>query len=713
VRGTLKAYDGPCFLLVEPSGDIETGRELGLYYEDTRFLSAQSLKIDGEEPILLTAYAESPSLLVHFLTSPALPHLPHGSLLVRRTHAVSRGMHVDIDITSHAEERVRFELRLDFDADFADVFEIKRLAELATPYEPKEVEVAAPFRSVLALARAEAGWRRRTEVRFSQRPILDGGSATFTIELDRGETFHLCQDVCTIAASDFVPPRRCTSILVEASDELASADRTPRSTPRLVTDFMPFDEGFAQAIDDLYALRIRHLEGSRDAFHLAAGAPWFMALFGRDSLIAATQAIAFLPDLSRGVLLSLSRWQGQVFDPETEEEPGKILHEHRSPNLFGARGFVPRFPYYGTVDATLLFVRLLSESFERTGDIGFLKRLEPNLFSAVAWIRNKMRERPDGFIAYRRSTSWGLENQGWKDSGDSIRFRDGALAEPPIALVEVQGYAVDALRRAAELYRALGRSESLSEELLREADRLSERIDRELWLDGRGLHALAKDGRDRIADALASNAAHLLWSKAVSTDRAARMAETLLSPELFSGFGLRTMGAKEGAYNPVSYHNGSVWPHDTSLAIAGLSRYGLHHHASELASGLVAALAHYDDRRLPELFAGLSMREASQPVEYATSNSPQAWAAGAVLLVAQVALGLTISVPKKRIEVAPALPHQMGYMRVSGLDVEGHAVAVEVRKDGEHVVAEVRGAPPEYEVVTPQSAGRSPADLLH
>lgn len=704
VRGTLKAYDGPCFLVVEPSGDIETGRELGLYYEDTRFLSLQSLTIEGHAPILLTAYAESPSRLVHYLTSPALSDLPHGSLLLRRAHLVSRGLHADLDVTSYAEARVRFTLRLDFDADFADVFEIKRLAELATPYEPKETESAVPFRSVLALARAEAGWRRRTEIRFSRRPVFEGRSATFTIELDRGETFHLCQDVYTIAASDFVPPRPCTSILVESPTELVTSTRPGASKPRLVTDFAPLDEGFAQAIDDLYALRISHLDGSRDAFHLAAGAPWYMALFGRDSLIAGTQSIAFLPDLSRGVLLSLARWQGRVFDPETEEEPGKILHEHRSPNLYGARGFVPRFPYYGTVDATPLFVRLLSEAFERKGDLDLLRSLEPNLLAAISWIRNKLRESTDGFVAYRRSTNWGLENQGWKDSHDAIRFHDGSLAEPPIALVEVQGYAVDALRRAAKLYRALGRSERLAEELLREVEALSERIDRELWLENRHTYALAKDGRNRLVDALTSNAAHLLWSEAVPRARAEKMADTLLSPELFSGFGLRTMGTNEAAYNPVSYHNGSVWPHDTSIAIAGLARYGLHRQAAKLASGLLAALTYYEDHRLPELFAGLSREEALRPVEYATSNSPQAWAAGAVLLVTQVALGLTISVPEKRIEVAPVLPEQIRHMRLTGLDVEGHPITVEVRKEGEEAVAEVHGAPPDYRVVTPRSA---------
>lgn len=706
MRGKLTAYEGPCFLLVEPTGDAPPGRELGLYYEDTRFISMQSLRLNGQAPVLLSAFAGPPSMTTHYLTNPALSGIPHGSLLIRRRHAISRGMHVDIDVTSYAPSRIELELCLGYEADFADVFEIKRWAELTEPRERARGKVTALGASVLGLARANSGWSRRTEIRFSRRPQIENDRAIFVIALEPGQNFHLCQDVYTIAASDFVPPQRtCTALLAESLEEPETASEQAPRAPSLSTDFTPLERGFARAIEDLYALRIRHLEASEDVFYLAAGAPWFMALFGRDSLIAATQAIAFLPDLARGVLRSLARLQGRVEDPETEEEPGKILHEHRSPNLLGARRFVPRFPYYGSVDATPLFVRLLSEVFRRTGDLRFLRDLEPNLTAAIAWILRQMDAHPGGLIEYRRSTSYGLINQGWKDSEDSIRFQNGDTAEPPIALVEVQGYAVDALRRAAELYRVLGRSERHAQSLDARATQLADTIDRAFWLEDRGMHCMAIDGRGRRVDALASNGAHLFWSSAIREDRMAPAARRLLSRELFSGFGLRTMGSAEAAYNPISYHDGSVWPHDTSLAIAGLARHGFYQEASELAGGLLAALSHYPDDRLPELFAGLSRSEAARPVEYATSNSPQAWAAGAVLLLSQVALGLTIDVSAKRIVLAPALPPQLTRMELTNLEIEGSTVEVEVRREDDVVVGEVRGAPPGYAIVMPTARG--------
>lgn len=702
MRGTLKAYEGPCFLLVEPTGDMPRGRELGLYYEDTRFLSAQSLRLNGRQAVFLSAFADPASVLTHYLASPALVDISHGALLIRRSHAVSRGMHVDIDITSYAPSRISFELCLEYDADFADIFEIKRCAELAETRDSPPPRVTALGASVLGLARAEGGWQRRTEIRFSQRPRLEGARAFFDVSIEPGETFHLCQDVYTIAASDFMPPRRtCTSLLIESLETPDVRADIPSQVPHLSSDFTPFDRGFAQAVEDLYTLRMRHLEGSDEVFYLAAGAPWFMALFGRDSLIASIQTIAFLPNLARGVLRSLAHLQGRIDDPEVEEEPGKILHEYRPPNLLGTRRFVPRFPYYGSVDSTLLFIRLLSELFIRTGDLEFLRELEPHLIGAVGWVERKLRERPDGLIAYERSTSYGLSNQGWKDSGDAIRFRKGAIAEAPIALVEVQGYAVDALRRAARLYRLLGRSDIYANELEDKASKLESAIDDVFFMEDRQSYALALDGRGRKVDALTSNPAHLLWSGAARDSRATPLARGLLKEELFSGFGLRTMGNHEGAYNPISYHNGSVWPHDTSLAIAGLARYGFREEAAELGSGLLTALAHYPDRRLPELFAGLSSSESPRPVEYATSNSPQAWAAGAVVLLAQVALGLTIDVPGRRIELSPALPKQVERMRIRGIEIDGSSVDIEIRREGSAIVGEVHHAPEGYAVVLP------------
>lgn len=456
----LSAYEGASFIVVESNGDISEGQEAGLYHQDTRFLSRHTLRVGGAAPLVLSSRAPAAHMLVVFSTNPAIVGVPRGSLLVRRSYAVGSGLHCDIDIQSYAPQALEVDLELSFDADFADVFEVKRLLESPEP-SPNEPAIARTVgRAALAIARgAGEGWSRRTEVRFSLRPEFDGKSARFRVSLAPRERFHLCQDVFTIAGGDFAPPRHACSGLLALEEEMAPAAPIcpPAERPVLRSGDAVLDDAFAQSIDDLYALRVHPPESSLEDFHLAAGVPWYMALFGRDSLIAASQAMPYMPDLARGVLRSLARWQGKKDDPETEEQPGKILHEYRPPGLAGARRFVSRFPYYGTADATSLFVMILGEYWVRTGDLAFVRALEKNLTAAVAWIERACDADRDGFITYRRSTPHGLWNQGWKDSEDSVRFRGGAQANPPIALVEVQGYACAALRSAGELYRALGR----------------------------------------------------------------------------------------------------------------------------------------------------------------------------------------------------------------------------------------------------------------
>ncbi|MFT3776280.1 MAG: glycogen debranching N-terminal domain-containing protein [Minicystis sp.] len=649
----LSAYEGSSFLVIEPDGDIEEGSESGLYREDTRFLSRYALRVGGARPVVLSSRSPAAHQAVVFATNPALPGVPRGSLVVKRSYKVGGGLHADLDIRSHAPAPVEIDVELAFDADFADVFEVKRLIESPTPFTVEPAQAGAFGQSILALSHAShQGWSRRTEVRFSAEPALDGRAARFRVTLDPGASFHVCQEILTIADGDFVvPTHHCSPLLVpgEQAPASAKAAAAPQDRPTLRSDEPALDEAFDRAIRDLYALRVRDEGGGHDAFHLAAGVPWYMALFGRDSLIAGYQALPYAPDLARAVLRSLARWQGRRDDPETEEQPGKILHEHRAEGLRGARSFVPRFPYYGTVDATPLFVVLLSAYVRRTGDLAFARAHEKHLAAAVAWITGPGDPDGDLLLEYCRSTAFGLWNQGWKDSEDSVRFRDGRQADPPIALVEPQGYAFDALLRAADLYRALGRPEAEAAALVSRAEALRDAIDRAYWLEDRGSFAMALDGRKQPVDALTSNAAHLLWSGAARPDRAARLAEALVGPDLFSGFGLRTMGASEAAYSPISYHNGLVWPHDTSLAAAGLARYGRTAEAMILAGALVDAVAHYDTRRLPELFAGFPRADTPFPVEYPTSNSPQAWAAGALLLAVTTMLGLDL--------VGPRAPH--------------------------------------------------------
>jgi glycogen debranching enzyme len=373
----------------------------------------------------------------------------------------------------------------------------------------------------------------------------------------------------------------------------------------------------------------------------------------------------------------------------------------RPEGLRGARSFSPRFPYYGSVDATPLFVLALDEHHRRTGDLAFLRTMERSLSAAVGWILGPGDRDGDGFLEYRRSTGYGLRNQGWKDSEDAVRFRDGRLAEPPIALVEVQGYAAAALRRAAALYRALGRDEASAAALEARGDALVAAIDRAFWMEDRGLWAMALDARKQRVDALTSNGAHLLFCGAAPPERAVTAARTLLSPELFSGFGVRTLGVKEAGYSPISYHNGSVWPHDTSIAAAGLARYGHTDEAGRIIAALLDAVGHYDERRLPELFSGLARETTPFPVEYPTSNSPQAWAAGAILLLVTTMLGLDIDVPARRIRVRPALPSRVDRLVLEGLVIAGAPVKIEVRTVEGRAIASVTGAPDGFHVDVP------------
>ncbi|APR81291.1 Glycogen debranching enzyme [Minicystis rosea] len=692
----LSAYEGSSFLVLDPGGDIEEGSESGLYREDTRFLSRYVLRVGGARPIVLSSRVPAAHVAVVFATNPALPGVPRGSLVLKRSYAVGDGMHADIEVTSHACAPVEADIELLFDADFADVFEVKRLIEGPAPFAVEPASAGTFSRSILALGHAsQEGWSRRTEIRFKGTPAIDGRSVRFHLALAPGASVRLCHEVFTIADGDFVVPRhRCNAMLVAAEGQSEAAP-APVDRPVLRSQDPALDTAFTAALTDLRALRIRDEDG---AFHLAAGVPWYMALFGRDSLIAAYQAMPYAPDLARAVLRSLAHWQGRRVDPETEEQPGKILHEHRSGALRGARSFVPRFPYYGTADATPLFVVVLSEYVRRTNDLAFARAHEKHLDAALAWITGAGDPDGDLLIEYQRSTAYGLWNQGWKDSEDSVRFHDGKQAEPPIALVEVQGYALDALLRAAELHRALGRPEADAAALEARAEALRAVIDRAFWSDERGYFAMALDREKKPVDALTSNPAHLLWSGAAHPAHAARAAEAMVGPDLFTGFGLRTMGSREAAFSPISYHNGSVWPHDTSLAAAGLARYGLASEAMTLCDALIDAVAYYDTRRLPELFAGFARAETPFPVEYPTSNSPQAWAAGALLLVVTTLLGLDVSEQTRRIRLRPMLPARLPSLRVDGLRVAEGAFDVEVWREGESVRGAVRGAPEGYSV---------------
>jgi glycogen debranching enzyme len=455
-----------------------------------------------------------------------------------------------------------------------------------------------------------------------------------------------------------------------------------RGFPELRSGWDDLDHLYRRSLDDLTALLMEDPDGRGDLV-VAAGLPWFMTLFGRDAILTALMAVPFDREVPAGVLRTLARHQGTVRDERSEEAPGKILHEIRAGRV-ALRGGTAR--YYGTVDATPLFVTLVAEARRWGLPPEEVAALLPNVRRALGWMRTDGDPDGDGYLEYPGRTDRGLRNQGWKDSWDAIRFADGRLAEGPIALAEVQGYKHRALLDAAELLERSG-EEAEAAAARREAGELAERFRRDFWLEEVGFPALALDGEKRPVDAVASNAGHLLWTGILAPEQEAAVARRIASPELSSGWGLRTLSASSGGYNPVSYHVGSVWPHDTAIAVAGLARAGFREEALALARGLIDASAHFS-YRLPELFAGFSRARFGFPVRYPTASSPQAWAAASVLLLLRALLGLEPE-GEGRPAVRPILPPQALPLSLEGLRFRDELLSLYVGADGSVTVTGV------------------------
>jgi glycogen debranching enzyme len=521
---------------------------------------------------------------------------------------------------------------------------------------------------------------------------VDGGSLHWVAPIDPGEEWAACLEVAAVRSGEQIAPRyRCgqpAELAVPSTRQAGWA----RQLPRLVTDVPGLAEAYAHAGQDLGGLRLFDPDHPDDPL-IAAGAPWFMTLFGRDSLLTSWMALLLDPSLALATVRALARLQGTEDVPETEEQPGRILHEVRfgtGPSLALADGDT----YYGTADATPLYVMLVHELWRWGTPLEELRPLLGAVDAALAWLEGPGDPDGDGYIEYRSRVAGSLANQGWKDSYDGVSFADGRLAEPPIAVAEVQAYAYAAWRAGAALARATGHSVQASRREQR-AEALQEAFDHDFWMPEQQAFALALDGEKRQVDAVASNMGHCLWAGIVrDPDKAAAVARWLVSSEMFSGWGVRTLATSMGNYNPLSYHNGSVWPHDTALCVAGLRRAGFVDEALQIAGALLRA-APSTAGRLPELFAGLSAEELPSPVPYPASCSPQAWAAASPLLVTRALLGLEPDVPSGRIELDPVLPSGTSRLTLVDVPLAGSLLTVEINGDA----IAVRGLPRELALV--------------
>jgi glycogen debranching enzyme len=620
--------EGSTFVVSDPAGDVDAHPDepAGLFYRDMRHLSRWQLRLNGHELDALTGDAIEYDEALFFLVPPTGSVYRNPAVAMIRRRHVGDGMQEHLRLDNHGTEPVRAEISMLFGADFADIFEVKdRLAKVGRLYHRVE-----PDRVVLGYQREDL--RRETTIH-APDAFLTPSTLTFRVDLEPGETWQAEIEIAVATESLLPTPKRSHQPNVPGTlqDWLAAA-------PRLETDWNDLHRVYHRSMVDLAALRCSP-DSAPESSLPAAGLPWFMALFGRDSLIASYQALPFAPELCRTTLRALAAQQACDFDDFRDAEPGKILHELRHGELthFGER---PHSPYYGSADSTPLFLVVLDEYERWTGDRDTVQDLEPAARAALTWIEQHGDLDGDGYIEYRtRNPRTGVVNQCWKDSWNSILHPDGTLATGPPAVCEIQGYAYDARRRAARLARDCWGDRALAERLDSDADALRKQFNRDFWVEDAGFYALALDGDKRPVPTLASDMGHLLWSGIVPEENAGSVVEHLMGDRLFSGWGVRTVADGQLAYNPVEYHNGTVWPHDTSLIAAGLARYGYRREAGRLAVATLEAARHFG-YRLPEVFVGYEREITHIPVAYPTACSPQAWATGAPLLMMRVLLGL-------------------------------------------------------------------------
>ncbi|SFI10086.1 amylo-alpha-1,6-glucosidase [Planctomicrobium piriforme] len=651
--------------------------EQGLYHLGMRHLDQWEILLNGRRPMLLNStIKEDNSLLVVECTTPDIHDgnevtLPKGTLHVFRSITVQDSiLYEHLRLTNYSRNPLELVIEYSYGADFHDMFEVRgahraRRGE-ALPPEIEGKRVTLGYRGLDDVV-------RRTIIEFDGEVLqLTDRIAKVRVRLKPGQEQTLHATIgCLSGNAQF-----CVVSYAEAVEGTKTRlRRREQQRARIVTSNEQFNHWIDRSLADLQMLTTETVYGS----YPYAGVPWFSTPFGRDGIITALQTLWLDPELSRGALSFLAATQATEKDPKSDAEPGKILHEMREGEM-SALGEVPFRRYYGTVDATPLFVVLAGRYFRRTDDLAFIRDIWPNIKQAVNWMNTYGDADGDGFVEYQRCNDRGLVQQGWKDSDDSIFHSDGSPAEGPIALCEVQGYVYEAKLLAAELAEALDERDWAAE-LRQQAAVLKEYFNEKFWVRSINTFAIALDGRKRPCAVRSSNTGHLLYNGIVDAQHAGAVAETLMSEQSFNGWGIRTIAEGEARYNPMSYHNGSVWPHDTGIAAAGLARYGDQSRALQLVSGLFEASQYLDNARLPELFCGFPRLEGHSPTLYPVACSPQAWAAGAVFMLLQACLGMTFSPTKPQICFDhPRLPETLQWVRISNLRMKQGMVNMTLRR---------------------------------
>ena len=701
----ISIHQGHTVLVNDPDGQIVWPSDHGLYFFDTRMVSAWALYANGESWELLNGGAVAHDHARIHLTNRAI--LTEDGPIAERTiglvlaRAIGGGLHEDIDITNHGGKHVRFNLELAIRSDFADIFDVKsdrmiRRGRITTEWSDAAQTLRTAYRNqdfqraVTISARTDA-----------TPGVYANGRLSFEVALDPGASWHVCllydlED----GGTPHPAPKACATAAADSEHARGRADWQQRVL-KLRSSNEEFYRFYRQAVEDMAALRLPVEGTDHMVFVPAAGLPWFVALFGRDSLIVSLQSMIVWPEFARGALDVLGRWQATERDDWRDAEPGKILHELRQGELAHFK-LVPHTPYYGTADATPLYLVVLHAAWRATGDRALLERTLPHAEAALAWIDEWGDRDGDGFQEFQTRSPVGYENMSWKDSGDSMTNPDGSLVKGPKALCELQGYVYDAWLRMAEVYDALDRPDR-ARTLRAKAAVLFKRFNETFWNEEEGFYAYMLDGEKRPVWTVASNPGHLLFSGIVPEDRAGRVVARLLAPDMDSGWGIRTLSAQHPAYNPYSYQNGSIWPHDNSILALGCKRYGLAREAAQIARAISGAASHFLLNQVPELWAGLKLRTDGFPVQYLGANVPQAWAAGSAFMLVQALLGIEQDAPRGALYVDPWLPPWLPDLTLIDVRLGAHTLDLRFWRDGDVTRHEVlRGDPA---LVKPRDAG--------
>src|SRR6516225_3144676 len=689
-------HQGQTVLITRQDGQITWPSEKGLYFLDTRIISNWAIYANGEEWELLNGGPIDYYAARIFLTNKPIltadgPIAPR-TLGLTISRSISGGMHEDLDITNNSMKPVRFQLEVAFRRDVQDLFEVKsgrivRRGQITTEWSERRQRVRTSY--------SNRDFHRVVTTSVAKAPgkaVSANGRLSFEVALAPGEAWHTC---LLYALEDgeqrFNAPRDCVEKNSNSRHSETMAEWL-KAVVKIETSNEEFYRLFRQALEDMAALRLPITGTSHTVFIPAAGLPWFVAPFGRDSLLVSLQNILIYPEFARGALEILGALQAQEDDPYRDAEPGKILHELRYGELAHFK-LIPHTPYYGTADATPLYLITLHSAWRATGDQGLLERHLRTAEACLSWIDKSGDRDGDGFQEYQTRSPVGYENMSWKDAGDAVMNPDGSPVKGPKALCELQGYVYSAWLRMAEVFEVLGQPDR-ARELRAKAAALFERFNEAFWDEDLGFYAYALDGDKNKVLTIASNAGHSLLSGIVPPERAKKVVDRLMAPDMWTGWGIRTLSADHPAFNPYNYQNGSVWPHDNALIAMGFKYYGFGAEAARIAHDISIAASHFLLNQLPELYTAFERNEATFPVQYIGANVPQAWAAGSAFMLTQAILGFLPDAPRNKLYVDPSLPEWLPDLTVQDLRVGRHKLDIRFWREREQTAFEVTKGDP-------------------